>query len=735
MRLRGPEEERQFQERQKRDASLLESTLDALSSIASPGRQPRRSWNASLEDPLVAALHEVAAAQGLSVRDIPTDANGRSQVQIMAQAWGARARTVLLAEGWYHLNAGPMLGFDAMEQPVALLPERRLLSGNRYVLVNPASGERKMVGPEIAASLSPFAFTLYAPLPEQARPAEFIGFALKGRSRDVAIVLLCGLAAALLGMLAPQATAILVEHAIPDANRRLLLELGLALGAAAVGSLLFEIGQAISLLRLEAGWGAAFQAGVWDRLLKLSPAFFRGFSAGDLESRADAVSAIRQQLSGTTLYTLFIGTTGLLSLALMVYYSPILAAAALALTLVAVAVSAFSGVVIVGKIPALQEIEGKLFGLMVQLIDAVPKLRIAGAEERAFAHWGQSYTQTQRLKFSISRLQDRVHLFNVALPMVSSAVIFGVAAIAGFGAGGLSLGRFLAFNAAFGTFVAGAIALSDTGVSLLNVVNLWKRARPIFDEPPEVDIRRSRPVRLTGRVKLDRVTFRYREDGPLTLDEVTIEAQAGQCIALVGPSGSGKSTIINMLLGFEKPRSGAVYYDGHDLDDIDISSVRRQLGVVLQESRIMAGSMFENIISGSNSTIGQAWEAARAAALEDDINEMPMGMHTVVSEGGGNLSGGQRQRLLLARALILKPSILILDEATSALDNRTQAAVTKNLDRLQVTRIVAAHRLSTIRKADRVYVIEAGRVVQEGTFEELSAEDGLFRRLMTRQTA
>jgi NHLM bacteriocin system ABC transporter ATP-binding protein len=721
-----------FRQRQLRDASVLKSTLDNLASITSDSQATQVSYTAS---PLTAALHAVAEATGLTVRDIPAETFGRDRVQILAQACGARTRRVLLADDWWKRDAGPMLGFYLDEQPVALLPGRRGFSGKRYEMFNPETGERKTVGPEIAAGLSSFAFTLYRPLPEPTRAREFIRYAFQGRSRDVAMIVFCGIATALLGMLAPQAMAILVESAIPDGNSQLLFELGLALAAAATGSLLFEITQSISLLRLESSWGAAFQAGVWDRLLKLSPAFFRTFSAGDLESRADAVSAIRQQLSGTTLYSLFLGATALLNLGLMFYYSPALAVAALVLTIAAVVVTAFSGVLIMRTVPALQEIEGHLFGLMVQLIEAVPKLRIAGAEERAFAHWGQSYAKKQRLRYSIYRLQDRVRLFNMVLPLISSAVIFAIATRSGFAGSGMTLGMFLAFNTAFGVFLAGATSLSDTGVSLINVNNLWKRVRTIFDEAPEVDVSKSQPIHLSGRVKLDHVTFRYREDGPLTLDNISIEAQPGECIALVGPSGGGKSTIISMLLGFEQPLSGAVYYDGHDLEQIDITSVRRQLGVVLQDSKIMSGSIFENIVSGSISTIGQAWDAAKKAALDEDINQMPMGMHTVVSEGGGNLSGGQRQRLLLARALVLKPAILILDEATSALDNRTQATVMDNLNHSNVTRIIAAHRLSTIRKADRIYVIDGGRVVQEGTFESLSREEGLFKRLMSRQIA
>ena len=234
---------------------------------------------------------------------------------------------------------------------------------------------------------------------------------------------------------------------------------------------------------------------------------------------------------------------------------------------------------------------------------------------------------------------------------------------------------------------------------------------------------------------MDHVTFRYRDDGPLTLDDVTIEAMPGECIALAGPSGGGKSTILSLLLGFEKPVGGTIYYDGHDLKGLNVTNVRRQVGVVMQDNKIMAGSIFENIACGSLSSVTDAWEAARAAGLADDIEQMPMGMHTVISEAGTNLSGGQRQRLLIARALILKPSVLILDEATSALDNRTQTLVMRNLDSLKVTRIIVAHRLSTIRHADRIYVIDRGRIVQTDTFDRLARQEGLFARLMSRQMA
>ncbi|HHP7246236.1 MAG TPA: ATP-binding cassette domain-containing protein, partial [Elainellaceae cyanobacterium] len=388
----------------------------------------------------------------------------------------------------------------------------------------------------------------------------------------------------------------------------------------------------------------------------------------------------------------------------------------------------------------LMEIEGKIYGLLVQLINGVPKLRIAGAEERAFAHWGHHYIQQLQLTLSTQQLEDGVNVFNTIMPTLTTIALFWLAStlinpeqvISG---NGLTAGDFLAFNVAFGTFIGGATSLSLTLIEVLDIIPLWQRSQPILDAQPEVDLTKADPGRLSGNIHVDYLTFRYRDDGRLILDDVTIRANPGEFIALVGPSGSGKSTMIRLLLGFETPMSGTVYYDGQDLAGLDVSAVRRQLGVVLQNGRISAGTIFENISSGALITLDDAWDAAEMAGLADDVRAMPMQLHTLISEGGGNLSGGQRQRLIIARAIALKPRILLLDEATSALDNRTQAIVSQSLDRLNVTRVVIAHRLSTIRNADRIYVLKSGRVVQQGTFDELARQDGVFAQLIKRQVA
>jgi ABC-type bacteriocin/lantibiotic exporter with double-glycine peptidase domain len=365
----------------------------------------------------------------------------------------------------------------------------------------------------------------------------------------------------------------------------------------------------------------------------------------------------------------------------------------------------------------------------------VSKLRVAAAEERAFARWAREYAQLLKLELRQGRIQDTVRVINIGVSTLSAILLFAAAASLIEAGSSLTTGLFLAFNAAYGTFIGAIASLSNTATEILAVSILRERVRPILEAAPEIHERKADPGRLRGRIVLDHVVFQYHPQGPIILDEVSLRIEPGQFIALVGPSGSGKSTLFRLLLSFESPRSGTIYYDGQDLSGLDVHAVRRQMGVVLQNGRINAGSLFDNIVCGAQASLNDAWEAARAAGFADEIAAMPMGMHTVVSEGGTNLSGGQRQRLLLTRALVHRPSILLLDEATSALDNKTQAIVMDSLKRLRVTRVVIAHRLSTVRGADRIYVVDGGRIVESGVFDELVAQNGLFARMMTRQLA
>jgi ATP-binding cassette subfamily C protein len=299
----------------------------------------------------------------------------------------------------------------------------------------------------------------------------------------------------------------------------------------------------------------------------------------------------------------------------------------------------------------------------------------------------------------------------------------------------LTTGGFIAFSAAYGLFLASVQALGDASLNLLRTVPIYERLKPIVTTPTEVDSTKASPGQLKGEITLSHVHFRYQEDGPWVINDVSLEVQPGEFIAVVGLSGCGKSTLLRLVLGFESLGKGAIYYDGQDVNSLDLRLLRQQLGVVLQVSKVLPAEIYRNIAGTSSRTIEEAWEAAEMAGLADDIRQMPMGMYTLVSEGGGTLSAGQRQRLLIARALVNKPKLIFFDEATSALDNRAQAIVTESLERLEATRIVIAHRLSTVIRAHRICYLEGGKIAEMGTYEELMAQNGLFAQLARRQMA
>ena len=289
-------------------------------------------------------------------------------------------------------------------------------------------------------------------------------------------------------------------------------------------------------------------------------------------------------------------------------------------------------------------------------------------------------------------------------------------------------------NSAFGTFMMGVDSLSETAVDISDSFAKQDIAKPIINASPELDTSKEDPGQLNGEIDVRNVSFRYSEDGPYILRDLSLKIHEGEFAAFVGPSGCGKSTLFRLLLGFEQPETGSILYNNQDISGLDVNSIRRQIGTVLQTAHISAGSMFENIASGLVITLDEAWSAARDAGLDEDINAMPMGMHTLISEGGGNMSGGQRQRILIARSLVTNPRILLFDEATSALDNRTQEIVSRSVARRKVTRLVIAHRLSTIETADQIIVLNQGRIEQQGTFDALKNETGMFQRMISRQT-
>jgi ABC-type bacteriocin/lantibiotic exporter with double-glycine peptidase domain len=416
---------------------------------------------------------------------------------------------------------------------------------------------------------------------------------------------------------------------------------------------------------------------------------------------------------------------------ILFYYDVELALAATALVAGAAVVALAAGFVGLRYERAFTTAQGRLAALLHQLLTGISKIRVSAAESLAFSAWARDFAVQRAMRFKAGVVENRVAMFDAAYPLLSMALIFFLAERKS----GLSTGELLAFTAALAIYLDAQLGLVAGAIEALKVVPLLERTKPILESAPELDPLREHPGELDGAVEVSKLSFRYSHLQPMVLDQVSFRVEVGELVAIVGPSGSGKSTLLRLLLGFEEPASGAIYYSGQNLGKLDLREVRRQLGVVMQNSGLMSGSIFDNVEGSRNLTREQVWHACEQAAVAADIREMPMRLETRLTHGGSALSGGQRQRLLIARAIATHPRILFLDEATSALDNEAQAAVMESLKRLRVTRVVIAHRLSTLRHADRILVIDKGRLVQEGKFGELLAVPGLFAELAKRQLA
>jgi NHLM bacteriocin system ABC transporter ATP-binding protein len=472
------------------------------------------------------------------------------------------------------------------------------------------------------------------------------------------------------------------------------------------------------------------QPAVWDRVMRLRTSFFRGYSVGDLTLRILGIDTIRRIVAGTTLNALIGGIFSVANLGIMLIYDASLAAFAVGYTVVAAAFLFFLGRRKMQLDRLVLERKGIVTGLLMEILGGIAKLRVAAAEFRAFSRWSSAFAEQRAIDGRSGLVGSWQITASTSLPIVGALCVFAIAA------GGdhlIEVAAFAAFNSAFAQFTGAILNLTNALNLAISAVPLFARVRPVFEAPLEVDDRRIDPGPLGGHVAVRNLSFRYSKDGPWTLEGIDFEARPGESVAIVGVSGSGKSTLLRLLLGFETPERGGVYYDGKDLETLDLRLVRRQIGTVLETAGLVPGTIFENIAGSAPMTHDQVMEAARLAGLDADIARMPLGLDTMVSEGGSQLSGGQRQRVMIARALVSRPRLIFFDQATSALDNRTQAIVGESLAAMNATRIIIAHRLSTIRGADRIVVVENGRVAETGTYDELVGREGAFRRLVQRQ--
>ncbi|MGW1728171.1 NHLP bacteriocin export ABC transporter permease/ATPase subunit [Streptomyces sp. NPDC002306] len=701
--------------------------------LASIGRPSARRATAADADATYAACRLVARAAGITLAAAAQSGTGGDRldpVEQVALASRVRTRAVRLDGNWWRDDVGPLVGHRALSgAPVALLWRR-----GGYVAVHPATGRETPIEKANAEEFEPRAVMFYRPLPERGLgPLGLLRFSLRGTGGDLTGLLLSGLVTVAIGAMVPVATGKVLGEYVPKAQQGLIAQVCLAVMVASVVAAAFTLLQNLTILRLEGRIEATLQPAVWDRLLRLPTRFFTERSTGELASAAMGISAIRRLLAGVGPSVAQAVTVGAMNLGLLLWFSVPMALAAVGMLVVIAAVFLGLGLWQVRWQRRLVVLSNKLNNQAFQTLRGLPKLRVAAAENYAYAAWASEFARSRELQQRLGRIKNlNAVLGSVYLP-VCSLLMFML--LAGPARGSLSAAEFLTFNTSVTMLLTSVTQLTGAFVSAVAALPLFEEIRPVLDATPEVRTASTRPGPLSGAIETRRLSFRYADDGPLVLDDVSFEVRPGEFVAVVGPSGCGKSTLLRLLIGFDRPVSGSVLYDGQDLAALDQSAVRRQCGVVLQHAQPFTGSLLDVICGTEPYTPEEAMAAAEMAGLAEDIKRMPMGLHTIVS-GSGAVSGGQRQRLMIAQALIRRPRILFFDEATSALDNETQRTVIESTKALNATRVVIAHRLSTVLDADRVIVMENGKVAQQGPPAQLLADTGgrlheLVRRQLT----
>ena len=686
----------------------------------------------SLSDGSAAAkssIDEILKYYHVKSREVPDNIKDTNeQLEYLMRHYGIMRRTVRLEKGWYRDAVGAMLGvMKESGRVVALIPAG--FSG--YCYIDPDSGKKIKIIRRNQRLFDSEAIAFYKPFPLKkiglGSVAKYIAETLS--AADFALIALATLALSLIGMLSPKLNNILFAAVLPSGSVRLLLSIAVFTVSGSVSSLLFSATKEMITARINTKMSVSVQAAAMMRIMSLPADFFKGYGSGDLSSRAAHISSLCNMLVSAVLTTGLTSAFSLIYISQIFIYAPVLVVPAIAVILATVAFSLISSFAQMRISKKQMELSAKESGMSYALISGIQKIKLAGAEKRAFARWGNLYAQNAKLTYNPPAFIKLNSVISLAISLIGNIVMYAAAVKSG-----VSVADYYAFSTAYGMVSGAFMSLAGMALTAAQIKPILETVQPFFNTVPEISEGKEVITRLSGGIELTNVSFRYNENMPLILDNMSLKIRPGQYVAIVGNTGCGKSTLMRLLLGFEKPQKGAVYYDGRDIERIDLKSLRRRIGVVMQNGKLFSGDIYSNIvISAPWLTQSEAWDAAEKAGIAEDIRRMPMGMNTIISEGSGGISGGQRQRLMIARAIAPTPKILMLDEATSALDNLTQKRVSESLDSLKCTRIVIAHRLSTIKQCDRILVLDGGKITEDGTYDELIPQYGVFAELVERQ--
>lgn len=640
---------------------------------------------------------------------------------------GTMHRSLRLTGRWYRRAFGAMLAKLDTGEAIALLPS----GATGYKYYDPSTGKKVKVNARVARHIEESAVIFYPPLP--AKPlgvGDLVSYIIRIFDRsDYLLVLMATLVVTAIGLIPAWANKIAFGTVVPSHRSELILPLaGLLLGVT-VSTALINACRNLIMARVSTKIDVLTSAAAFARLLALPTSFFKEYASGDLGTRVSVITQLSLMLATVLLGSVLSMLLSLVYIIQIAGYAPALAVPAFVVIVVQTSLTIMATLITMRYERTAMERSAKLSGTVTALLSGIQKIKLAGAEERAFTRWARGYAGYARAQYNRPPLLRALPAIVTLISLLGTIVFYYIA-----GSTNISVDSYMAFNVAFGQVSAAIMSLATAAGEIAQIRPMFEMVEPILAAVPEISEEKPNVESLTGDIEVSDLSFRYSETSPYVLNKLSFKIRRGEYVAIVGQSGCGKSTIMRLLLGFETPDKGSIYYGPLDAEKVNLRSLRQHIGVVLQDGKLFMGDLASNItISSPLATLDDAWEAAEIAGMADDIRKMPMGMQTFVTEGGGGISGGQRQRIMIARAVCGKRRILMLDEATSALDNRTQKHVSDALAKLDCTRVVIAHRLSTVRSCDRILLIEDGRVAEEGSYDELVALKGRFAALIERQ--
>lgn len=675
------------------------------------------------------AIDEILKFYNIKSKELPDSIkNLNDQLEYLMRPSGIMRRMVNLEGTWYKDSIGAMIGFRKDDgTAVALIPNKT--SG--YSFFDSKLGKRIKVNRKNAKLIKTEAICFYKPFPlKEIGIKDLLAYILHTLSvSDIVYVIFAALAATFMGLLTTKINKLIYSYIIETNSEVILIAIFSFLLCVMISQTLFNVLQSLIISRISNKMNTQVQAAGMMRLLSLPPNFFKKYSAGDLSERVSYIGSLCTMLTDSVM------TAGLTSIFSLVYitqmaeYGPELVIPGLLVILITVTFSIITTFMQMKILRRRMEASAKESGLNYSLVTGVQKIKLAGAEKRAFAKWANTYKEVAKLTYDPPMLLKFSSVVSTAISLIGTIVIYYFTITTN-----VSLSDYYAFNSAYGMVMGAFSTLVSMAASFAQIKPMMEMIKPILQTVPEISENKQVVTKLSGGIELNNISFRYNERMPMVIDNLSLKIRPGQYVAIVGKTGCGKSTLMRLMLGFETPQKGAIYFDNKDISTLDLKSLRHHIGTVMQNSKLFQGDIYSNItISAPWLTLDDAWQAAEMSGIAEDIRNMPMEMHTVISEGSGGISGGQKQRLIIARAIAPKPKVLMFDEATSALDNITQKIVSDSLNSLKCTRIVIAHRLSTIKQCDRIIVLDEGKIIEDGKYDELIEKNGFFAELVARQ--